>query len=540
MTWPTTSISTTNVDAGSDSPALARQQIKEAIDSLNILRSSAGSAAVGYVQDGIYAVNSNVQSKLREIVSVKDFGAAGDGSTDDSAAIQDAYDYLISKGGGELLFPLGTYKVNTTLSFGGTGMNQNSANITVRGAGGYSTTLDFTSASSGTDGVQIAGAGRIRINGLCIKNAKRFGLNANAGMSPGGDTYVSRFEIKDVIVEGSTSHGFRFANNYMGLLENLESRNNGGNGFHFEGNHTSITAIRCWAGGDGSNPNGGNAGSGWFINGLVYSEFIACGADWNEGAGYLVQHCSGVAFRGCGAEANDQEGWLIRSSADNVTNIFVPGIKGVTLDGCFGYKNSLGSVNSYANFVGIVTSGAYTAHVAITNCSDWLDGLQNISFVANGAGGQITLYEDTNKFGGNFSYTGTVVNGNFLQDFETVSNASNLTTGNTSNVGSPAISITLPPGDWDVYGLVVFTPHASTSVTSLAAGISEASATLGDQSTFVTHRYPAFVPGGPMSVLTPTVRVRSQTSKTVYLVTEAGFSVSTLTAHGIMYAKRAS
>jgi hypothetical protein len=67
------------------------------------------SSNISYTEGGTSAVTTTVQSKLQQTISVKDFGAAGDGSTDDSAAIIAANTAAVAAGA-ILYFPAGTYK----------------------------------------------------------------------------------------------------------------------------------------------------------------------------------------------------------------------------------------------------------------------------------------------------------------------------------------------------------------------------------------------------------------------------------------------
>lgn len=89
-------------------------------------------AVVGasFTQAGTGAVTRTVDSKLKDFVSVKDFGAVGDGVADDTAAIQAAINSIshttwqgsaanmYTRGGGTVYFPPGRYKITSTLLVG--------------------------------------------------------------------------------------------------------------------------------------------------------------------------------------------------------------------------------------------------------------------------------------------------------------------------------------------------------------------------------------------------------------------------------------
>jgi hypothetical protein len=74
----------------------------------------ATAAGLAFTQSGAGATPRTVQAKLRDTVSVKDFGAVGDGVTNDTAAIQAAIDAAEDAGGGAVYFPTGEYLVSAS------------------------------------------------------------------------------------------------------------------------------------------------------------------------------------------------------------------------------------------------------------------------------------------------------------------------------------------------------------------------------------------------------------------------------------------
>ena len=68
-----------------------------------------------YTPSGAGAEATTMQAKFRESISVKDFGAAGDGTTDDTAAIQAAIDAAYASNHEIVRVPAGRYLVTDTL-----------------------------------------------------------------------------------------------------------------------------------------------------------------------------------------------------------------------------------------------------------------------------------------------------------------------------------------------------------------------------------------------------------------------------------------
>ena len=170
----------------------------EVIYNLPIAAGQIDASNILYDQGGIGAVESTVQKKLQESVSVKDFGAIGDGVTDDTAAINTA---VTAAAGKALFFPSGTYLTTTGINYTAT------SPINIYGSGPGSV-IKFTGTTGAA--IYITGTPGVTNASLIISDLKvTTGSNtAQAGIWLYG---IAVYSVHDVYVMGNFSYGVRFS-----------------------------------------------------------------------------------------------------------------------------------------------------------------------------------------------------------------------------------------------------------------------------------------------------------------------------------------
>ena len=225
-----------------------------------------------FLQLGAGAVTRTVTSKLQDLVHVKDFGATGNGVSDDSAAFIAA----LASGAGEVRADDGTYVVNSVITLAKGQKIYFGVGTHTLGGIRFS---DSLTDQTGTGKIECAGAG---VTTLMLKNganddvisqtnfAALTGTNSTFGLFRGeirgctidgnkanqtGSSYGIRLyghglEMTDVSVRNAYSDGIytewgldsTFATPYLdleGYFTGIRSAFNNGNGWTFRGPHDS-------------------------------------------------------------------------------------------------------------------------------------------------------------------------------------------------------------------------------------------------------------------------------------------------------------
>jgi len=242
-----------------------------------------------YNEGGTGAVNRVLTSRLQDYVSVKDFGAVGNGVANDTAAIQAAL-ASIPSGGGTVFFPAGNYIIASGLSLTNPTSLVGEGNSLTGGVLGR-TTITKSAAISGPailldkDGSTIDG---IHIQGIAGNTGD--GIQIAAGRCKITNC-SGHYMGQDAFRVGNTAG----ANVNCFHIERCYARSNGRHGFYihdgvFPPNANAGMVINCEA--------GLNTQDGLRVYQAWFNTIIGFTAQLNSGYGVYFKNDGASAFTG--------------------------------------------------------------------------------------------------------------------------------------------------------------------------------------------------------------------------------------------------
>lgn len=429
-----------------------------------------------FTQTGTGAVARSINNKYGDIISAKDFGAAGDGSTNDFTAITNALAVASVAAAKVCVYlPQGNYNIGTSTLVIPSGVSLRGASressfITYTGSGNA---ISINSAFQFTlSDLRISLGSSATIVGLSITTTSgntQYGKVSNIEIATGG-LVAGQIGMKVVASGGSTLTDCWFEDINIASLDKPIVRTD------TEGNIWKGIIIDTW--GTGASVNA--------VDAQTHAEFFQARiATASVGA-------SCVAYK---QTSNDNIDDLVIDSSASATALNVTGTRNKITLSRTNNNTPLGTIS--AGNVLVDASGIYG-----TPSND------------DAAAGYLGEYKTT-----------TVATGS----------SQSLTSPNALNV----TSVSLTAGDWNVWGVVDYTAGGATTFTVMKQGISTTSATIGAQDTFTNLALAGtLAAASDMAQSTPVVRISLASTTTVYLVAQATFAASTLKAYGTIFARR--
>lgn len=269
-----------------------------------------------FTQNGTNAVQELLDTKIKQYwVTPEDFGAAHNGSTDDTAAIQRAINALIAQGGGTLYFPPSSacYKTIAQLTINLSAIaTRFQGALNIQGSSPLGSCITNTTLNTAI--IQYTGNAsnpesylriqRIRLSGNLVSGSE--GLNFNIGAYVTFDNVIVEafdygLDTTDIDQIGVYNSNFRFNNH--GLIGNAASSVTSANSWSF---YNTVIANNKVYGAQITNPNAFNFNGGSIqYNGTIGGGATQFGISLIEaGNGYGNVGFSNMAFEGNGGVAD--------------------------------------------------------------------------------------------------------------------------------------------------------------------------------------------------------------------------------------------
>lgn len=349
-------------------------------------------------------ITRNLANRASDWVSVKDFGAVGDGVADDTAAIQAAINSLplgpsspySPKGfaqGGQIYFPRGRYKVSSKITL--------RRGISIRGESHEASQIvSFVNADSVLQYTDIGGyiQDEFGVSDVSIWQDASVVASAGAAVDLIDGTYAPdslQVRIENVLVEG-TYDGIRIAACLASTIKNANVSRCVRYGLHLAQittANTSTTLQNCYTHLNGSH--------GVFVQSASYISLLGCASDSNTGYGYYLDAVNGFAIHACGAEQNTVGGAYLKNTLSGIVQLHIvaqAGLRhgismenanGITLANC-DFLSDAGTTGYAVNFVTpkhvLVLGPSYTGGFATNKFSsaDYALTLNGAAYIKGG------------------------------------------------------------------------------------------------------------------------------------------------------------
>jgi hypothetical protein len=303
------------------SVAAAQSYPSPTVNNLTVL----GTGTVPFTQTGTGAVATTVDAKLKKTLSLTDFGAVCDSSTDNSTALQNFFTAVVAQNrAGYIPGCANKYNYSTTIFIGSAGF------VNVYGDGKFASVLSYT----GT-GTAINISPSSVIGGYV--NFSDFGVY-NATMNAGAAGIYQTNATQSIY----TNMAFFNQANCLSLGTNS-----------FAVRITNISANTCGSGGAGA--------AIIFANDSSANNAVISGAFVQNGGGYALYIPNGNAISINGFDSEGNYGGLQLGGVS-------PGITSVSIDGGSYIENS----GAGGNIIFLGTNAAGTNAKGVTLANTWL------------------------------------------------------------------------------------------------------------------------------------------------------------------------